>query len=299
MENKIKLSVIIPHFQSFDLLERCLLSIPVNDAVQVIVVDDNSPDKVRLNQMISKFSSFLFVRLSSNGGAGKARNEGMKLAQGKWLLFADADDYFLPNAFEHLINQYENEADVVHFKTRGWDVVNNIETNRYLKLCQFVDNFILGKRGAENCLRYRWPGPCAKMIRKSLVDGNKIYFDEIRYSNDVMFSIKVGYYAKTVDADSNEIYCIIESSNSLTKRMDYNAILCRYEVMCRYNSFLKSIRQSKCQAVVLRFYFLALRFEPKCIIPMIKCTVKYHINIFAGLNKCFEILNSKIPFSHF
>jgi len=297
--NEIEISVIIPHYQSVDTLKRCLDSIPQVPCIQVIIVDDCSPDIQSWEEVQKNYSTFKFIRLENNGGAGRARNEGLKAAKGKWLIFADADDYFLPNAFECLMKNCVNEADVIYFKTCGWDIIKEVETNRYLKLCRFVDDFINGKEGAENSLRYRWHGPCAKMIRKSLVDENNIMFDETRYSNDVMFSTKVGYFAKKVDADCNKIYCIVESSGSLTKKKNYNAILCRYEVMCRYNSFLKNIGQANKQAVVLRFYFIALRFEPRCIIPMIKCNFKYHVSIWAGLNRCFEGFNIKTAFSHF
>ena len=39
------------------------------------------------------------ILLKENRTAGGARNEGIKIAKGKWVIFADADDYFEPNAF--------------------------------------------------------------------------------------------------------------------------------------------------------------------------------------------------------
>ena len=97
----ITFSVIIPHHNIPKLLQRCLDSIPDIPDVQVIVVDDNSskemvdfdhfPGKER------KYTTFVFDK--SGGGAGRARNIGMKQAEGEWLVFADADDFFVDNAF--------------------------------------------------------------------------------------------------------------------------------------------------------------------------------------------------------
>lgn len=297
--NSIKITVIIPHYQSTETLKKCLQSIPKDSCIQVIVVDDHSPKIELLEEVKAMFSQFTFIRLEQNGGAGRARNEGLKIARGKWLIFADADDYFLPNAFDYFIENYENNADIIHFKAQSWDLVHHIKSNRYLKRSQFVDDYIKGERGAEENLRYRWHGPCAKMIRKALVDEYNIVFDETRYSNDAMFSIKAGHYAKKIDADCREVYCVTVSSNSLTKKVDYNSIMCRYEVLCRCNNFLKSVGQSKNQGVVLRFYVMALRFKPKCLIPMLKLSFKYHISIFAGMNKWVEIFKRRTAFSHF
>lgn len=41
-----------------------------------------------------------FIRASKNGGAGYARNVGLEHAKGKWLLFADADDFYVDNMYD-------------------------------------------------------------------------------------------------------------------------------------------------------------------------------------------------------
>lgn len=289
MDENINISVIIPHYQSTEVLKKCLDSIPINKEIEVIVIDDHSPDETSFKKVKDLFPTFIFLRLGHNKGAGAARNKGLELAKGKWLLFADADDYFLPNAFDIFKTYSENNADIIFFKTKGWNYIINKESNRYYKYCICIDDFISNKKNAEDRLRYQWYGPCAKMIRKSLVDEHKISFDETKYSNDVMFSVKTGYYARTIDVCTNEVYCITEIPNSLTKKFSYNSIMCRYEVMCRYNRFLKDIGKPNNQAVVLRFYLLAIKYAPSCIVPMIKLSKKYKINPFAGLNKLFGI----------
>ena len=90
-------SVIIPHHEIPALLQRCLDSIPDVPEVQVIVVDDNSSEqKVDFEQFPGlgrKYTQCIFDK--EGGGAGHARNIGMKHADGKWLVFADADDFFI------------------------------------------------------------------------------------------------------------------------------------------------------------------------------------------------------------
>lgn len=91
-KEEINYSIIIPHKNSTVLLERCLKSIPCRKDVQVIVVDDNSENQEELNAVVGGFSQVELI-LTQGGGAGHARNEGLKYIRGKWVLFADADDF--------------------------------------------------------------------------------------------------------------------------------------------------------------------------------------------------------------
>ena len=85
------------------MLLRCLGSIPIREDVQVIVADDNSDitevDDVNLFSLPEKYPHVEFIwGKNENGrkGAGYARNLGLEKAKGKWLVFADADDFFNP-----------------------------------------------------------------------------------------------------------------------------------------------------------------------------------------------------------
>lgn len=66
-----KYSIIIPHYNIPELLERCLKSIPQRDDVQVIIVDDYSDAEsvsIIKNELQPKFSNFQFVYKDKNGG---------------------------------------------------------------------------------------------------------------------------------------------------------------------------------------------------------------------------------------
>ena len=76
-KEEINYSIIIPHKNSTVLLERCLRSIPCRKDVQVIVVDDNSENQEELNAVVGGFSQVELI-LTQGGGAGHARNEGLK-----------------------------------------------------------------------------------------------------------------------------------------------------------------------------------------------------------------------------
>ena len=111
-------SIIIPHKGIPDLLMRCLRSIPVSEDIQVIVVDDNSADAdTYLDKYPELSRPYLeFIRTKTGGGAGYARNVGLDRAKGKWLLFADADDFFVEDMHDIISSYVDSEADVIYFK---------------------------------------------------------------------------------------------------------------------------------------------------------------------------------------
>ena len=99
--SKMLFSIRIPHYDIPDLLMRCLKSIPVSKEIQVIVVDDNSPHADTYLERYPELSRpyLEFIRTTKGGGAGYARNVGLDHAKGQWLLFADADDFFVEDIY--------------------------------------------------------------------------------------------------------------------------------------------------------------------------------------------------------
>lgn len=295
------ISIIIPHYQSFDMLMKCLDSVPVTDYIQVIVIDDKSPDWNKYEkQLETKYLHVIFVKMSQNCGAGAARNHGLRLAEGKWLMFADADDYFLPNAFTIIKKYNESNADIIFFEVNSIDLATGKISDRHQHNNGFIEAYIPNKIETEDNLRFRCYAPWGKMIRRTVVTSHRIQFDEVKYSNDVMFSAKVGYYANKIEVIKQPIYCITTSANSLTRKMTAEAIICRYKVSVNFHLFLRDIGKKRYQGIILRYFVLALKYAPSCLIPMLRIGLKNRVNFFAGLHKWRQIFNrDRKLFSHF
>ena len=98
------IDVIIPAYNAHSTLERCLLSIAnqtIADKVQVIVVDDKSPDG-GYKDIIAKYSHLLKIKevsMETNGGPGTARRVGVDNSNNPYMTFIDADDIFLDAFF--------------------------------------------------------------------------------------------------------------------------------------------------------------------------------------------------------
>lgn len=236
-----RFSIIIPHYDIPDLLMRCLDSIPVTEDIQVLVVDDNSPGADSYREKYPALSRpFLkFVRTNRGGGAGYARNVGLEYAEGEWLLFADADDFFATGMYELIASHADSEADLVFFRKKGVcsDDVHQ-ESNQDLYLDSILDEYL--RTGDEWPLRTRFIVPWAKMIRRELIIKNNIRFDEVKYANDCFFSVCSGYYARTIEVVDKVLYFKTQRPESLST--DFCAkpdeLKIRAEVAFRVDQFL-------------------------------------------------------------
>ena len=107
--NNIDFSIIIPHYNIPESLIELLETVPDKDNIEIIVVDDKSDrDLSSLEDYTGKTSaSYIFLHNDTpKKGAGVCRNIGMKAARGKWLLFADSDDLFADDMYEHIKNYH-------------------------------------------------------------------------------------------------------------------------------------------------------------------------------------------------
>lgn len=237
----IKLSIIIPHYNSADLLGDLLSSIPNSQEIQIIVVDDFSKQKLEEYEKCKKsFPHVEFYTNESVKSAGSARNTGLKYAKGQWLLFADADDYYLPDFYNKVSAFFESDYDIVYFVPTSIELPNRQEADRHIALEKFVRNY-LADSSLKNLLelKYSFVAPWSKLIRKSLFLEHDIQFDEVLVANDVMASVKLAYYAKKIGASEEKIYCATKHENSLETTVTYERYDARMDVYYRKHRFLK------------------------------------------------------------
>ena len=136
MEN-VKVSVIIPVYNSEQYLEECLTSLlhQTLEEIEIICVDDGSTDR---SQMIlahfSKKDKRLHVLHQNNQFAGVARNHGVLLARGKYVCFLDSDDFFDRTLLEKAYTRAESsQSDIVLFGAQKYDTfTKKFEKNKFV-----------------------------------------------------------------------------------------------------------------------------------------------------------------------
>lgn len=250
-------SIIIPHYNSPELLIRCLTSIPDCEEVQVIVIDDNSSSDIvdfsHFPGCERTYTTLLFNK--NNKGAGHARNLGLEQAQGKWLIFADADDFFLPNAWNTFKQYVKSDCDIIYFQYTSVNSDTLQPDDRQKTYSKYFEEyFATPNQYTLDHLRFRHDIPWGKMVRKSMVDSYHITFGETRYCNDTLFSTKIALVSKIILVEKEPVYCVTTSSGSLTHQISKEALLTRLDVLLTKNQMLRANHQTIHQPSVL-FYF--------------------------------------------
>lgn len=234
-------SVIIPHHNNVGSLNKVIDTIPLDEAIQLIVVDDKSEDDISSTKkkVLARGGTFIY-NTTERKGAGACRNIGLKEAVGKWLVFADADDYFLENAFDIMATHSDSEADIIYFVPISKYVNTERTAKRHKRYAEMVKQYLFfSDLEREIILRYKFITPWSKMIRNQLVQEKKIMFDEVPAGNDLMFSMKTAFYAKKIEAFPEQIYCVTQSSGTLTTKHDTRNYWSRVEAYARRYKFMQ------------------------------------------------------------
>lgn len=207
----INYTFIIPHKNTPGLLNRCIESIPNRDDIEIIVVDDNSSEG---NKPIASRSDVKIICLGAENckGAGRARNYGIEEASGKWLLFPDADDYYLENFLNVLDKHKDSASDVIYFNVKE-SLQYEIRVKKYKRHLMSYDGSV--QKG--DVLKYiSLNAPWAKMVKKALIDNYSIRFEEVMHGNDLFFTYQIGYFAKAIEVELQPVYYYYYNTNSLT-----------------------------------------------------------------------------------
>ena len=173
-------TIIIPHKNIPLLLQRCLDSVPLRNDVQIIVVDDGSSSNVVdfTNFPGTDRENVEIIFTKDGKGAGYARNCGLLQAKGKWLLIADADDFF-NYCVDSVLNEYKDkEFDIAYFKGNSLDTNSYLPSNRVAHLNNYIDLYCSGKDKYADKLRYLFGEPWCKIIKRELIVVNNIKYDE-------------------------------------------------------------------------------------------------------------------------
>lgn len=233
-------SIVIPHHNIPDLLVRCLESMPHRNDVQIIVIDDTSSAEYlsQFEKIAENYSELAEFHYTTKGrGGGAARNIGLCKAVGKYVLFVDADDFFLP-AINDLLDKYKaSEYDVIYFDATAKYSDTYEPSDRAKHLNRMIVMHHENKELSEKLLRYKFGEPWCKIIKRDLITANAIRFDETPIHNDTTFSYLVGFYASQVAVDDTVAYCLTDRKGSVSKAVSSEKLRCRMEVMSRKNAF--------------------------------------------------------------
>lgn len=240
----INYSFIIPHHNCPKQLNRLLDSIPQREDIEIIVVDDNSDEDKKPKVARSDVSVVLIPKEESKG-AGHARNIGLDMAKGKWLLFADSDDYYEKDFISNLDEHINSDADIVFFSAYvNYDIEHPQENQEQNYIELIFQNYLESSKTELDIRRAAMAAnvPWNKMFKKQFIIDIGAWFEEIPISNDAWFVKYAGSKAAKIEIIKKRLYYYIKYPNNTTnKKRPLNHYYLAIDSNTRRNVLLRDV----------------------------------------------------------
>lgn len=204
-----KVSIIVPIYNAEKYLEECITSITnqTYKNLQVILVNDGSKDKSwELCKNIKDTDNRISIATQSNSGVSVARNRGLELADGEWIMFVDPDDILDKKIVEDLLANVSSKIDIVASGCYGFDgnykkkdsffegnrLFDSDKTDLYLQLMDAT-------HGQSDDFVTAIGVPWGKLYRHSFLKKYNLKFDpKLRRMQDNIFNMYAFYYAREI-----------------------------------------------------------------------------------------------------
>lgn len=214
-------SIIIPVYNVEKYLDKCMESVvkQTYSELEIILVDDGSTDDsgIICEQWKNKDNRIKVIH-QGNGGLAHARNEGMKLATGQYVLFVDSDDWIDLDMVEILVQgcvKNDTEIAVCRYRKIYKDHIEDNGTSESF-VCSGKEalNYHIFEREKQYCFCYAvWN----KLYKKELIEGIEfpkgMHFEDVGYTSRVLYSAKKVYYT-----DAAKYNYLIERDGSIMNR---------------------------------------------------------------------------------
>ncbi len=255
MQSKtIKISVIIPTYNSEDYIERTLDTVFTQSVLpmEVVLVDDGSID-----QTVNTVKNYMNVHLEAskriqlieqkNEGAGAARNNGIRHANGNWIMFLDSDDLWEKDKIKVVIETIQKHPQINVVTHNEYEVIGNYFENRHLiyrnrDYDETKDLFLQLYRGnmfSTSCMT----------IQKEIIDKVGKFDETLLSAQDYDLWIRVGLYGKVIYLEEPLATYVIRRGNITSNT--YRRYLCEMKICKKYaNEVRKRIGERDAQKII-------------------------------------------------
>lgn len=240
----LKISIIIPAYNSEKFIEKCLYSCLnqdiSHDDYEIIVVDDGSTDNTK-NIVLSiqkKYNNIVYI-YQENAAQGAARNNGLSKAKGKYIWFVDSDDWIAENCLGNIITQLENKrltailvghASIYKDKFVYWE---KLDSN---KICSGKEILSQGKF---------YISPTYGIWNKSYLVNNNIKFIEKIFHEDSEICPRMYYNANKIGFINNTYYFVYTNLSSTTRSINPKRAFDLIKAVETISSFIKTIKEKE------------------------------------------------------
>ena len=265
MEKRPLVSIVVPVYNAEKTLDRCLASIRAQTwrEIEVLLVDDGSTDgsAARCRAWCEKDSRFRLIEKERNSGVADSRNRAIAVAAGKYLQFADSDDWLCADATERMAEAAEKSG--CELVVAGFYRV--LERRIYAHRALFMEGKVSRKRFVEGLMRapanYYYGVLWNKLFRTDIVRLEKIACpDDLSWCEDTSFNLSYLAHTKNVMVLSEPVYFYTKQKGSLSSagRVLPGMMDARAEVFRRYCRLYKTAKPKSRNAVAPLGYWVSV-----------------------------------------
>ena len=217
---KEKISIIIPCYNVEKYVGECIKSITdqtYDHNIECIIIDDGSTDETGkiIDRTVDEYRKdggpiHFIVKHTENGGCGRARNIGLGLCTGEWIMLIDSDDSLTKDALELFVKKIEEDPTYDYIQSSAYDISlsPNIKATpeRYS-----MDRYETEYRGFD-CQRILYDTrpqchvtPWAKLYRKEVI-GEETYNEALKSDDDLDFNMRVWMNVKHMGVIKERTY---------------------------------------------------------------------------------------------
>ena len=294
MKKGIKISVMIPVYNTSKYLEKCLISV-MNQSlkeIEIICVNDGSIDNsLEILEKFQEKDKRIIIVNKKNGGLTTARNAALKIASGEYCLNIDSDDWIEQGYLEAIYNRaIKDDLDIV-ISDIIFDFKNNPQENYILTDLAINDEKII--TGEEyiniflesNFYGYTWN----KLIKRKIYVQNNIFYNEkIFYREDAEVILRLGYLSPKIGKVNRAYYHYIQGENNGVRKISEKKF---YDLL---NSFIS----------VENFYLkfdkeIYLKIKRRKLFDLIYIVFNEKLEELDSYNKIIEVLQNEIKRNKF
>lgn len=239
-----KISVIIPVYNTEKYLEKCLDSI-INQTYQdfeIVIINDGSIDNSQniIEKYLDKYQNKIKCINKENGGLSSARNYGIEVARGDYIIFVDSDDYIKKDLFEQLLPYIQKDIDLVKYKL--------IKVSEEYKELERVDgpsfDEVTGEVGFNKLVfnDVLLEPACLYLYKRDIFIKNNLRFLENTYHEDFGLVPIILLYTNSIVSINFYGYYYLQANNSITRNEDYTKTIKRAnDLLIHYDNMKKAI----------------------------------------------------------
>lgn len=265
-----KVSIVVPVYNAENYITDCVNALigQSYSNLEIILVDDGSKDNSpQLCDNFAEIDQRIKVIHKKNGGVSCARNTGICMATGDYLMFADSDDSYEKNMVSRMVKL----ADIwdVNLVICSYRVVENAieaitpinNTKLFEPVCAMTRDEVFNALGYMMACRETIFAPWNKLFSLEIVKENNVKFPEdISYGEDFLFNLQYLRYCNGVIETREKLYnYILQNPDSLEARykpdlFENQTVLYRaakefmtiHNVYSNYNTYYLSYYYAKC-----------------------------------------------------